>query len=207
MPVSRFDAPRDYLWSGVVALAFTAFSGWVGVVWHWAWIPAGLLFLGAGVAFALGLLPDIEIYETHLRVESKIPGRGRSIPWPEVARVDRIFSFPLLVRLTLMNRETLVLGYAGDTQGRESLLRNLRRYPQDALIEGAPWRSFWGEPRRPLTSRRGGEPRRSVSQTPPPRYPVLLPGDEAEVERMFQQLKTVGHLDPHADSHGTSDEK
>jgi hypothetical protein len=25
---------------------------------------------------------------------------------------------------------------------------------------------------------------------------VLLPGDEAEVERMFQQLKTVGRLDP-----------
>ena len=155
MPVSRFDAPRDYLWTGVVALAFTAFSGWVGVAWHWAWIPAGLIFLGAAVAFALGLLPDIEIYESHLRVESKIPGRARSIPWPEVARVDRICSFPLLVRLTLMNRETLVLGYAGDTQGRESLLRNLRRYPQDALIEGAPWRSFWGEPRRPLTNRRG----------------------------------------------------
>jgi hypothetical protein len=25
---------------------------------------------------------------------------------------------------------------------------------------------------------------------------VLLPGDEADVERMFQQLKTVGRLDP-----------
>jgi len=206
VPVARFDAPRDYLWTGVVALAFTAFSGWVGVAWHWAWIPAALIFLGAVVAFALGLLPDVEIYESHLRVESKIPGRGRSIPWPEVARVDKIFGFPLLVRLTLMNRETLVLGYAGDTQGRESLLRNLRRYPQDALIEGAPWRSFWGEPRRPLTSRRG-EPRRGVSHTPPPRYPVLLPGDEADVERMFQQLKTVGHFDPHADSHGKSEEK
>ena len=206
MPVSRYDAPRDYLWTGVVALAFTAFSGWVGAAWHWAWIPAAFLFMGAVAAFALGLLPDVEIYESHLRVESKIPGRARSIPWPEVARVDKIFGFPLLVRLTLMNRQTLLLGYAGDTQSRESLLRNLRRYPQDALIEGAPWRSFWGEPRRPLTSRRG-EPRRSVSHTPPPRYPVLLPGDEAEVERMFQQLKTVGHLDPHADTHGNPEEK
>ena len=135
-----------------------------------------------------------------------MPGRAVSVPWSEIGRVDKMFGFPLLVRLTLMNRETLLLAYAGDTQGRDSLLRNLRRYPQNALIEGAPWRSFWGEPRRPLANRRA-EPRRSTTHDAPPRYPVLLPGDEADVERMFQQLKTVGHLDPHSDPHGKPDEK
>jgi hypothetical protein len=189
--VSRYDSPRDYLWTGVVALAFTAFSAWVGLAWHWAWIAAGLLLPGAVVAFALGLLPDIEIHESHLRVEKPFRGGARRIPWPEIARVDKLFGFPLMVRLTFMNRETAVLVWAGDEQGRESLLRNLRRYPREALIEGAPWRSFWGEPQRPAANRRA-EPRRN----PPPRYPVLLPGDEAEVERMFQQLKTVGRLDP-----------
>ena len=88
-PVSRYDSPRDYLWTGVVALAFTAFSAWVGVAWHWAWIAAGLLLLGAVVAFTLGLLPDIEVYESHLRVEGRFRGRARRIPWPEVARVDK----------------------------------------------------------------------------------------------------------------------
>ncbi len=190
-PVSCYDSPRDYLWTGVVALAFTAFSAWVGVAWHWAWIAAGLLFLGALAGFVLGLLPDIEIYESHLRVESHLRASARRIPWAEVARVDKLLGFPLMVRLTFMNRETAVLVYAGDQEGRESLLRNLRRYPREALIDGAPWRSFWGEPQRPAGHRRA-EPRRN----PPPRYPVLLPGDEAEVERLFQQLKTVGRLDP-----------
>lgn len=190
-PVSRYDSPRDYLWTGVIALAFTAFSGWVGLTWHWAWIAAGLLLLGAAVAFALGLLPDIEIYESHLRVERHFRGGARRIPWPEVARVDKLFSFPLMVRLTFMNRESIVLAWAGDEEGRASLLRNLRRYPREALIEGVPWRSFWGEPQRPAANRRA-EPKRNS----PPRYPVLLPGDEAEVERMFQQLKAVGRLDP-----------
>jgi hypothetical protein len=39
-------------------------------------------------------------------------------------------------------------------------------------------------------------------QLPSPRYQLLRPEDEAEVERLFQRLKTVGHLDPKA-----SDEK
>jgi hypothetical protein len=190
-PVSSYNSPRDYLWTGVIALAFTAFSAWVGLAWHWAWIAAGLLFPGAVVAFVLGLLPDIEIYESHLRVESHFRGSARRIPWPEVARVDKLLGFPLIVRLTFMDRETMLLAWAGDEEGRESLLRNLRRYPREALIDGAPWRSFWGEPQRPSVNRRA-EPRK----TPPPRYPVLLPGDEAEVERLFQQLKTVGRLDP-----------
>ena len=32
-------------------------------------------------------------------------------------------------------------------------------------------------------------------QAPPPRYRVLRPEDEAEVERLYQRLKTVGNLD------------
>jgi hypothetical protein len=183
-PVSRYEAPRNYLWTGVVALAFTSFSGWVALAWSWAWIAAALLLAGAVSAFALGLLPDIEIYDGYLRVND------RRIPWARIARVDKLVSFPLMVRLTLMDSETLVIRYAGDENGRHSLLRNLQRYSRDALIEGAPWRSFWGEPRR------ASPPVPQREHTPPPRYPVLLPDDEAEVERMFQQLKTVGRMDP-----------
>jgi len=32
-----------------------------------------------------------------------------------------------------------------------------------------------------------------------PRYQLLRPDDEAEVERLFQRLKTVGHLDKSSD--------
>jgi hypothetical protein len=30
---------------------------------------------------------------------------------------------------------------------------------------------------------------------PPPRYPLLRPEDEDEVEKMFQKLKSVGRID------------
>ncbi len=185
-PVSRYEAPRNYLWTGVVALAFTSFSAWVALAWSWAWIAAALLLAGAVTAFALGLLPDIEIYDSHLGVNE------RRISWSQIARVDKLVSFPLMVRLTLMDRETLILRYAGDESARQSLLRNLQRYSREALIEGATWRSFWGEPQQ----RTASAPQAQREHKPPPRYPVLLPEDEAEVERMFQQLRTVGRMDP-----------
>jgi hypothetical protein len=31
------------------------------------------------------------------------------------------------------------------------------------------------------------------------RYPLLLPEEEEEIERMFQRLKTVGHLEQRSD--------
>jgi len=31
---------------------------------------------------------------------------------------------------------------------------------------------------------------------PGPRYPLLSEADEADAERLYQRLKTVGHLDP-----------
>jgi len=72
-----------------------------------------------------------------------------------------------------------------------SLLRHLRRYSREALLDGVPYGQFWGEP-----------PSAAPKQIPPPRYPLLRPEDEEEVERMLQRLKSVGRLDPRG-----SDEK
>ena len=47
-------------------------------------------------------------------------------------------------------------------------------------------RATWGE-----LLAAGGERK----QTSPPRYRILRPEDEAEVERLYQRLKTVGNLD------------
>jgi hypothetical protein len=57
------------------------------------------------------------------------------------------------------------------------------------LIDGIPYKQFWGEV-LPSVERR---------QLPSPKYQLLRPDDEAEVERLFQRLKTVGHLDPKSD--------
>ena len=181
--MSRYEASRNYLWTGVAALAFTSFSAWVALAWPWAWIATGLLLVSSAAAFALGLLPDIEIHESHLRVND------HRVPWNQIARLDAIATFPLVVRITFMNQRSMVLVYAGDADGRRSLLRNVRRYSREALIDGAPWRTFWNEQQPPAAQAR-------KPQSAPQRYPLLLAEDEAEVERMFQQLKSAGHLEP-----------
>jgi hypothetical protein len=90
----------------------------------------------------------------------------------------------LAVYLTLADERKLLLVYPGDFDSCGSLLRHLRRYSREALLDGIPYRQFWGE--APLAQRK---------QLPPPRYPLLRPEDEEEVERMFQRLKSVGRID------------
>jgi hypothetical protein len=65
-------------------------------------------------------------------------------------------------------------------------MRHLRRMSREALIDGIPYRQFWGEAiSTPQQERR----------LPSPKYQLLLPQDEMDVERLYQRLKTVGHLD------------
>jgi hypothetical protein len=79
------------------------------------------------------------------------------------------------------------------------LLRHLRRFSREALLDGVPYREFWGEL---AAAARSGEPaKNSPAETSdkdasaPLRYPVLRSEDEEEVERLFQRLKSVGHLE------------
>jgi hypothetical protein len=55
-----------------------------------------------------------------------------------------------------------------------------------AMIDGVPHRQYWGEL---LGAADSGE-------MAAPRYRVLRPEDEEEVERLYFLLKTVGHIDP-----------
>jgi hypothetical protein len=96
--------------------------------------------------------------------------------------------------MTLFDDSRLLLIYPGDLEACNGLLRNLRRLSRDALIDGVPYRQYWGEALNPGPDRR---------QLPSPRYRLLRPDDEAEVEKLYQRLKTVGHLD----QKNTTDEK
>ena len=88
---------------------------------------------------------------------------------------------------SLFDDSRLLLVYPGDLDSCNSLLRHLRRLSRDALIDGIPYRQYWGEILAPDSDRK---------QSPPmPRYRILRPEDEAEVERLYQRLKTVGNLD------------
>mgnify|MGYP000854514907 CR=1 FL=1 len=93
---------------------------------------------------------------------------------------------PLIVRLTLFDDQRVLVVYPGDLDACNSLLRHLRRLARDADIDGIPYRQYWGEVLSPSGDRKTAGL---------PRYRVLRPGDEAEVERLCQRLKTVGNLD------------
>jgi hypothetical protein len=163
-----------------MAICGALFSAWTGLHWSATWIAAGLFALSAGAIIALVLRPIIEIHETHLQI-----GR-RVIFWSEIRRLDQTrWTAPLAMYLTLADERRLLLIYPGDLDSSTSLLRHLRRYSREALLDGIPYRQFWGEPSAPARK-----------QLPPaPRYQLLRPEDEEEVERLFQRLKSVGRLD------------
>ena len=183
-PVARYVPSRRYLLLAAFALAGGLLSAWTALHWAPAWIAAGMFALTALAVLVIALRPPIEIHETHLAV-------GRmAIPWNEVRRIDQTgWNAPLAVHVTLADQSRLLLVHPGDLDSSTSLLRHLRRYSREALLDGIPYRQFWGE--TPASK-----------QLPPPRYPLLRAEDEDEVERMFQRLKSVGHIDQRS-----SDEK
>ena len=107
-----------------------------------------------------------------------------------------------MVFLTLSGNKRVMVVYPGDLENSKALLRNLRRCALEATIDGIPYREFWGEPSaEPLDSVRPSIRRAQQQQQAmkSPRYPILRPEDEAEVERLYQRLKTVGRLDQRSD--------
>jgi len=180
-----YSPSRHYLSAGLIAVGLAAFSGWIALQWPPAWIAAVLFLASAAILLALALQPAVEIYEHHLAVGKRV------IPWKDIRRLDRTsWISPLIVQLTLADDRRIVLVYPGDIDAGKSLLRHLRRCAKDALIDGLPYRKFWGEAVSSGADRR---------QLPSPKYQLVRPDDEAEIERMFQRLKTVGHLDPKGD--------
>jgi len=181
--MTRYLPARHYRWFGMSAVVFAAACVWLGSRLNLAYIPAGLFLLTAALLFALAFRPAIEIHEGYLSVG------GRIIPWMDIRRLDRTgWISPLIIRVTLFDDSRMLLVYPGDLDSCNSLLRHLRRLSRDALIDGIPYRQYWGEVLSPGNNERKQQP-------PMPRYRILRPEDEAEVERLYQRLKTVGNLD------------
>ena len=172
--------PVLYFWAGLAALAFTGLTGWFALIWPLSWIATGLFLASAILFLYLASRPAVEIYEGHVKIGK------HAIPWRHIRRLDRSANIPLMVRLTLADKTRILVIYPGDPNSSSGLLRSLRRHSREALIDGVPYRQFWGEAAVSAIARKKLEP---------PRYPLLLPDDEADVERMFQRLKSVGHLD------------
>ena len=188
--MTRYLPARHYLWLGIAAVVLTGFSAWVASQSPLALLPTALFLLTSAFLFLMAFRPAIEVHEGYLSIGK------RMIPWMDIRRLDRTgWVSPLIVRITLFDDSRLLLVYSGDLDSCNSLLRHLRRLSRDALIEGIPYRQYWGEV---LATGAESKP------VPPPRYRILRPEDEAEVERLYQRLKTVGNLDQKKNS---TDEK
>jgi hypothetical protein len=180
--MTRYLPARQYWWIAAGVLVLAGVSAWFGTTVSLGFVLAGVLVLFAAILFAMAMRPAIEIHEGYVSVGKRI------IPWMDIRRLDRTgWISPLIVRLTLFDDSRMVLIYPGDLDSCNSLLRHLRRLSRDALIDGIPYRQYWGELLAPGAGER--------NPTPPPRYRLLRPEDELEVERLYQRLKTVGNLD------------
>jgi len=184
--MTRYVSARYYLWFALAAAVLAGVIGWLG----WNWMPialgaSGILALTSGLLLAMYFRPAVEIHEGYFSVGKRI------VPWMDVRRLDILrldrtgWISPLVVRITLFDDTRFTMIYPGEIEDCSGLLRNLRRLSRDALIDGIPYRQYWGE----VLAAGGRNP------VPGPRYRILRPEDEAEVERLYQRLKSVGHLD------------
>lgn len=205
--VARYTSSRSYLWISLLALGCAFATGWLALRWPMAALVAAIFLIPAILFGALALRPPIEIYETHLVI-------GRvAIAWRDIRRVDQALwqtkwhtrmRTPLVVNLTLEGDVQMLVIYAGSAEAARSVLRHLRRYAHKAVLDGIPHLQYWGEANADRLalpaqiSARTAPVGPVATAAPPPvseRAPLLLPEDEAEVERLFQKLKSAGRLD------------
>ncbi|MFN7925442.1 MAG: hypothetical protein U0Q16_35410 [Bryobacteraceae bacterium] len=187
--MSRYSPSRHYLAAGLAALVLAAVTGWISFRWAPSLVPSLMFGIAGAGAIFLYFRPIIEIHPHHLRVGSSI------LPWADIQAVDRTgWVSPLVVLLTLMDGSRRLLIYPGDLDGSHSLLRQVRRSAREALIDGIPYQEFWGEVPSRESLERMPTPV-SARQASSVRYPLLREEDEAEVERLYQRLKSVGNLD------------
>ncbi len=182
--MTRYRPARRYVLAAVVAFVLAAFSAWCGLRWTPAFVPAFLLLVSGSLLAFLAARPPIV-----LREKSWSVGKT-SYRWTEVERLDTTgWTSPLVLRVTFRDGRSMPLIYPGEPEAAGRLLRQMRRLARDARIEGIPYEQYWGADETP-----------DEAESAAPRYRMLRPQDEAEVERLFQRLKAGQSLDRQASS-------
>jgi hypothetical protein len=157
---------------GPFEAASAGFAGVIGGIVLFV-VSAVFTIVAIGLA-ALALQPAIEIHETHLVMTGVIRGvvGNRAIPWEQIRRVEQArwqtswqtrWSV-LSVVLTLDGGSRLLVVHAGSFDSGRSLLRHLRHCAREALLDGIPYRQFWGQdksergaPEQPRSKHPGSE--------------------------------------------------
>ena len=167
--MSVFRPARQYLPASVGAAVLAVVSAWCGTFWGWAFLPA-VLFAGASAAlYYLGSRPTIEFSERGLRIGDA------AVPWEQIQRVNSTaWTSPLVLNLTLQDERRMRLIYPGDTEGVARLARQLRRR---------------------ISSRYGDDSGQAILADRPTAAGPVSAEDEADIERLYQQLRAAGRMD------------
>jgi len=190
--MSRYLPSRTYLRAAWAAVALGLGSTYLALRFLPVAVAAVLFFLSSAILFLLFYRPLIEVHPKYLLV-----GRQR-MPWHQLRQVNHSGWFaPLVIDLLLQDggRQTII--FAGDLDSSAMLLREIRFHAHGALIDGVPHRDYWRhegaftEPEALAAS-----PDSKKKKAAKPTYPLLSPGEEEEIERLYHRLKSVGRFDP-----------
>jgi hypothetical protein len=185
--VERFLPSRFYASVGWAALTGSLICVLCAFRAPYAFIPAVLCILTAAGLFWLASRPLISVGETQFTIGE------RAIAWREVREINRSrFLSPLVLQIKLTNSRSKVLVYPGEPSRIELLLAQLRKRSHLATFDGVPYREYWHWTNLEEQEQQADAP----AAAPPVR--LSTPEDEADIERLFQTLKTGGRLDSHA---------
>jgi len=172
---------------GCALLSFAA-----GLQVPYAFIGAFVCAGGAALLFWLAGRPRIAVGDTQFSIGD------RSVAWREVKEINSTrFVSPLVLDMRLTNSRRKRLIYPGEPERIAKLMYQLRRSSVQATFDGVAYQDYW------TWNSLGSAATPGPAPGPPVR--MLNPDDEDEIERLYQRLKTVGHLDSRSDSKNDRD--
>ncbi|MFN7543156.1 MAG: hypothetical protein ACK5TN_10225 [Acidobacteriota bacterium] len=177
--MTRFAPSKHFVYMAVIAVLLGLMCAYVG--WHWApaFVPATLFFATALALLWLSFHPIIELTDCELLLGN------RAVSWSSITDIRTTgWLTPLVLKLHLESGPSITLIFAGDLESSGRLKDMICQCAPHALLNGLPQRQ-----RQAVLAVRNGATAEFE------RHPILTPQDEAEVERMFQRLREVGHLD------------
>lgn len=177
--MTRFTPSKHFVYLGIVAVVLGLMSAWVAWQWSPAIVPATLFFASALFLFWLSLHPVIELTDRDLAIG------GRIVSWSSITHIETTgWLTPLVMKLSVEKGRKILLIYAGDLESSGRLKDMICHCAPHATLDGAPQRK-----RQATLAMRNG------ATAEIEKHAILTQEDEAEVERMFQRLREVGHLE------------
>lgn len=130
---------------------------------------------------------------SHHGGENQFTVGERAIAWREVKEINSSrFVSPLLLDIKLTNNRRKHLVYPGEPEQIGKLMYQLRRNSHLATFDGVAYRDYWT-----WTSLGSNKLAGPIAEQP---VRMISQDDEEEIERLYQRLKTVGHLDGRSES-------